>query len=165
MALFAPLLMAVKPPVIQEPPVDHQHTVVRQMFIEAAGERGIALRVRADLQIQQEMRPERHQTNDPRLRICTLAVCTTRRQSEMRAILVTVRYPESRAINAEYRQAPPTVGVKLLATMTSDNSIEQVFEGGDSQSVACLYQARRTDRRLSGVIREDQMQMVTHRLN
>ena len=83
----------------------------------------------------------------------------------MRAILVTVRHPESRAEGAEYRQAPPTVGVKLLVTMTSDNSIEQVFEGGDSQSVACLYQARRTDRRLPGVIREHQMQMVADRLN
>jgi len=83
----------------------------------------------------------------------------------MRAILVTVRYPESRAEGAEYRQASPTVGVKLLATMTSDNGIEQVFEGGDSQSVACLYQARRTDGRLPGVIREDQMQMVADRLN
>ncbi len=36
----------------------------------------------------------------------------------MRAILVTVRYPESRAINAEHRQTAPTVDVKLLATMT-----------------------------------------------
>ena len=83
----------------------------------------------------------------------------------MRAILVTVRYPDRCAIDAQDRQTTPTVGIKLLATMTSDNSIEQVFEGGDSQSVACLYQARRTDRRLPGVIREDQMQMVTDRLN
>ncbi len=83
----------------------------------------------------------------------------------MRAILVTVRYPESRAINAEHRQTAPTVDVKLLATMTSHNGIEQVFEGGDPQSIAGLYQARRTDGRLPDVIREDQMQMITYGLN
>ena len=74
-------------------------------------------------------------------------------------------YPDSRAINAQYRQTAPTVGFNLLVTMMSDNGIEQVFEGGDSQSVACLYQARRTDDRLPGVIGEDQMQMVADRLN
>ena len=83
----------------------------------------------------------------------------------MRAILVTVRDPERRVIDAQDCQTTPTVGVKLLATMTSDNSFEQVFEGGDSQSVTGLYQARRTDRRLPGVIREDKMQVVTDRLN
>jgi hypothetical protein len=50
-------------------------------------------------------------------------------------------------------------------TMTSRNGVEQVFEGGNTKSVAGLYQARRTDRRLPGVIREDQMQVVTYRLN
>ena len=129
--LLPSLLVAVKPPVVQEPPVDHQHTVVRQLFIEAAGERFLALRVRADLQIQQEMRPERHQTNDPCLRIRALTVCTTRRQSKVRAILVTIRYPDSRAEGAQYRQTAPTVSFDLLTSMTSHNSVKQVFEGGD----------------------------------
>ena len=94
-SLLPSLLVLAKPPVVQEPPVNHQHAVVRQLFIEAAGERFLALRVRTDLQIQQEMRPECHQTNDPCLRIRALTVRTTRGQSEMRAILVAVRYPES----------------------------------------------------------------------
>ena len=83
----------------------------------------------------------------------------------MRAILVTLRYPESRAVDPQHRQAAPTVGVNLLTSMTSHNGVEQVFEGGNTKSVACLYQGRRTDGRLPGVIREDQMQMVTYRLN
>ena len=83
----------------------------------------------------------------------------------MRAILVAVRYTESRAEGAQDRQAAPTVGINLLTTMTSCNGVEQVFEGGNTKSVACLYQGRRTDRRLPCVIREDQMQMVTYRLN
>ena len=45
------------------------------------------------------------------------------------------------------------------------NGFEQVFEGGDTQLVTRLYQSRRTDERLPVVIREDQMQMVTYRLN
>ena len=83
----------------------------------------------------------------------------------MHTILVTVGDADCRAKGAQDRQIPPTVGVKLLTSMTCHNGIEQVFEWGDSQSVAGLYQARRTDRRLPGVIREDQMQMVTDRLN
>jgi len=83
----------------------------------------------------------------------------------MRAILITVRYPERRAIDAQDHQTAPTVDVKLLATMTSHKGIEQVFEWGDPQSIAGLYQARRTDGRLPDVIRKDQMQMVADRLN
>ena len=83
----------------------------------------------------------------------------------MRAILITVRYPDRRAEGAQDRQTAPTVDVKLLATMTSHKGIEQVFQWGDPQSIAGLYQARRTDGRLPDVIRKDQMQMVTDRLN
>lgn len=60
----------------------------------------------------------------------------------MRAILVAVRDPESRAIDAQDRQAAPTVGINLLTTMTSDNGVEQVFERGNTKSVSGLYQAR-----------------------
>ena len=83
----------------------------------------------------------------------------------MRPVLATIRYPDSRAEGAEYRQTAPTVGVKLLATMTSYNGIEQVFEGGDTKSVTRLHQGRRTDDRFPVVIGEDQMQMVTYRVN
>ena len=83
----------------------------------------------------------------------------------MRAILVTLRYPESRAIDAQDRQTAPTVGVNLLTSMTNDNGVEQVFEGGNTKSVTRLYQGRRTDGRLPVVIREHQMQMVAYCLN
>ena len=75
--LFAPLLMVVKPPVVQEPSVDHQHAVVRQLLIEASGERFLALRVRTDFHIQQEMRPECHQTDHSGLWVRAFTVRTT----------------------------------------------------------------------------------------
>ena len=108
------------------------------------------------------MRPERHQTNDPCLRIGALTVCTTRRQREMRAILVAVRYPDSRTVDTQYRQTAPKVGFNLLTSMTSDNGVKQVFEGGDTKSVTPLHQGRRADERLPVVIGEDQMPMVTY---
>ncbi|MGY2896461.1 hypothetical protein ACVWZX_004507 [Deinococcus sp. UYEF24] len=83
----------------------------------------------------------------------------------MRAILVTIRYPDRRAINAQDCRTAPTMGVNLLTSMTCHNGIEQVFEWGDPQSVAGLYQARRTDGRLADVIRKNQMQMVAYGLN
>ncbi len=83
----------------------------------------------------------------------------------MRAILVAVRDPDRCAEGAQDCQTTPTVGVKLLAAMTCHYGTQQVFEWGDSQSVAGLVQARRTDGRLADVIREDQMQMVTYGLN
>ena len=57
----------------------------------------------------------------------------------MRAMLVTIRYTERRTIDAENRQTAPTVGVKLLMTMTSRNGVEQVFEGGNTKSVTRLH--------------------------
>ena len=83
----------------------------------------------------------------------------------MRAILVTLRYPDRRAIHTQNRSTTPTVGVKLLIPMTGHNGIEQVFERGRTQSVSRLHQGRRTDDGLPVVIRQNQMQRVTHRLN
>ena len=101
--LLPSLLVLVKLPVVQESSADHQFAVVRQLFIEAAGERFLALRIRTDLQIQQEMRPERHQADHSGLRRGALTVCTTWGQSKVRAILVTVQYSDRRAINAQHR--------------------------------------------------------------
>jgi hypothetical protein len=134
MPLFAPLRIAVKPPVVQQTPVDHQHTVIGQALIEAAGERILALCLRADL--QQEIRPERHQVDNSGLGIGALTVGTTRKQSEMRPAHFTLRYPDRHAIDTQDRQTAPAVGVKLLMSMTCDNGIEQVFERACTQFVA-----------------------------
>ena len=75
------------------------------------------------------------------------------------------RYPGSRTVDTQYRQTAPTVGFNLLTSMTSDNGVKQVFEGGDTKSVTPLHQGRRADERLPVVIGEDQMPMVTYRLN
>jgi len=83
----------------------------------------------------------------------------------VRAILVTIRYPDRRAINAQDCQTAPTMGVNLLTSMPCHKGIEQVVEWGDPQSVAGLYQARRTDGRLADMIRKNQLQMVAYGLN
>ena len=55
--------------------------------------------------------------------------------------VVAVRHPDGCAINTQYRQSTPTVGVKLLMSMTSHNGIEQALERGHTQSVTRLHQS------------------------